>query len=143
MSVTPNSLRASIVDPLWILVKIVRKPVAIVSALSRVVDLTLVNTAINSFNASVPSLTPLLAFAKTPPVLEIALIISPASTAKPAATALILPRAEPSSVELIPNCRIRAILPSTVLFRLSKEGANALRASASNAFSVSLAFKPA
>ena len=57
----------------------------------------------NSLRASVPSLTPLLALANTPPVLLIALIMSPASTAKLAATALILPKALPNSLELIPN----------------------------------------
>ena len=65
---TPYSFKASIVSPLCIRVKIVLKPVAIVSALSRVVARMLVNTAINSFNACVPSLTPLLAEANTPPV---------------------------------------------------------------------------
>ena len=136
-------MRASIVELLCILVKIVLKPVAIVSALSRVVALTLVNTAINSLRASLPSLTPLLAAAKTPPVLEIAAIISPASTAKAAATAFILPRASSSSLADIPNCLIKAILPSTVLFKLSKDGARLVRANARTACSASLAANPA
>ena len=104
---------------------------------------TLVNTAINSFNASVPSLTPLLAVANTPPVLWIAEIMSDDSTANFAATAFIEPKADSSSVALIPNCLIRAMLPSTVLFMSSNEGAKALNAKAFNALSVSLALNPA
>ena len=65
---TPYCFKASIVSPLCTRVKIVLRPVAIVSALSRVVARILVNTAINSFNACVPSLTPLLAEENTPPV---------------------------------------------------------------------------
>ena len=53
----------------------------------------LVNTAINSFRASVPSETPLLDEANTPPVLCIAVIISADSTANAAATLLIEPKA--------------------------------------------------
>ena len=139
----PNSLSASTVPPLCILVKIVRKPVAIVSALSRVVARTLVNTAINSLRASFPSLTPLLAAANTPPVLCMAAIISLDSTANFAATALTDPRALSRSSALILNCLINAILPSTVLFMSSKDGAKLLRAKALRAFSVSLALRPA
>ena len=54
VNVIPNSFKDSRVSSRCIRVKIVLKPVAMVSALSRVVALTLVNTAINSFNASVP-----------------------------------------------------------------------------------------
>ena len=72
-----------------------------------------------------------------------AAIMSPDSTANWAATAFTEPRAFSKSPALIPNCLIRAILPSTVLFRLSKEGAKELKANALRAFSVSLAFRPA
>ena len=41
------------------------------------------------------------------------------------------------------NCLINAILPSTVSFILSKDGARLLRAKALSAFSVSLALNPA
>ena len=64
--------------------KIVLKPVAIVSAVSRVVPRTDVKREINS--STVPP-----AFLKAPPALLIAIPISFASTAKFAATALIEP----------------------------------------------------
>ena len=131
------------VSSLCILVNIVLKPVAIVSALSRVVCLTLVNTAKNSFNAFVPSLTPLLALANTPPVRCIAEIKSLDSTAKAAATALTEPNACSSCPAPILNCLIKAILPSTVSFKLSKDGAKSVNARACKAFCVSLALKPA
>ena len=100
-------------------------------------------TAINSFKASLPSETPLLAEANTPPALETAVIMSPASTANLPATALILPRLLSKSLAEIPNCLINAILPSTVLLKLSNVGAKALLAKASNAMDVSLALNPA
>ena len=78
----PSSLRLSIVSDLWIRVKIVLKPVAIVSAVSRVVARTDVNKAINSF-----SLPP--AASNTPPVLLTTEIRSADSTAKLLETALI------------------------------------------------------
>ena len=112
------------------LVKIVRRPVAIVSALSRVVDLTLVKTAKNSFKASVPSLTPLLAVENTPPALCIAVIRSVDSTANLAATELIEDSAFSRSLVLTLNCLIKAILPSTVSLRLLNEGANSVNANA-------------
>ena len=83
-SSTPNDLKNSIVLGLWIRVKIVRKPVAILSALSRVVALTLVNKPISS-SRSPPAST------KTPPTLLMAAIKSPDSTANLPATALIAP----------------------------------------------------
>ena len=61
-----------------------------------------------------PSLTPLPAAANTPPVRWIAIIISLASTANFAATALIDPRDPSSSLLEILNCLIKAIEPSTV-----------------------------
>ena len=73
-SSTPNCLKNSIVLGLCILVKIVRKPVAILSADSRVVALTLVNSAISSFKSPPADLN-------TPPVRRITAIKSPASTA--------------------------------------------------------------
>ena len=69
--------------------------------------------------------------------------MSPASTANLAATALIEPRAPSNSAVEIENCLIRAILPSTVLFRSSNDGASVLFAKAFNACSVSWADKPA
>ena len=55
----------------------------------------------------------------------------------------MLPRAPSSSPELIPNCLIKAILPSTVLFKSSKDGAKADLANASSAIVVSCADRPA
>ena len=139
----PNAFSDSTVSCLWIRLKIVLNPVAIVSALSRVVARTLVNTAINSLRASVPWLTPLLAAANTPPVLWIAAIISLASTANPAATALILPRAFSKSTVLIENCFISAILPSTVWLISLNVGASVVNANDFRACSVCLADNPA
>ena len=65
------------------------------------------------------------------------------STANLAATVFTAPNAPSKSSALIPNCRINAILPSTVSFMSSKDGAKLLNAKALNAFSVSLALKPA
>ena len=81
---------------LWILVKIVLKPVAIDSADSRVVDLTEVNKAMSSFR-SPP------AFLKTPPVRLITEIKSPASTANLPATALMAPSWPSNASAPLPN----------------------------------------
>ena len=67
---------------LCIRVKIVLKPVPILSALSRVVALTLVNKEISSFKSPPDDLN-------TPPALLITSIKSPASTANAPATASI------------------------------------------------------
>ena len=72
------------VEGLCILVKIVRRPVAILSAASRVVALTDVNRAISSLRLPPAAL-------KTPPVRLMVDIKSPASTANLPATALIAP----------------------------------------------------
>jgi hypothetical protein len=66
------------------LVKIVLKPVAIVSAVSRVVARTEVNSEINSSTSPPAALN-------APPARLMATPISDASTAKFAATVLILP----------------------------------------------------
>ena len=69
--------------------------------------------------------------------------MSLASTANLAATAFTEPRALSNSPAPIPNCLINAILPSTVSFILSNDGANELKAKALRAFSVSEALRPA
>ena len=96
---TLSSLKNSIVLRRWIRVKIVRKPVAIDSALSRVLARTEVNNAINSCTERLASraLCGLAAAAKTPPVRRIALIISSDSTANLEATELIEPKTDSRS----------------------------------------------
>ena len=135
-SSTPNCFKYSIVWGRWIRVKIVRKPVPILSALSRVVALTLVNKANNSLRLPPDDLN-------TPPVLRTTSIKSPASTANAPATALI----EPSCFSNAPtpswNWAKIAIAPSVVSVILSKLGARADFANTLKALDVSSAVKPA
>ena len=81
-SSTPNSLKYRMVSGRWIRVKIVRKPVLMDSALSRLVCRTLVKIASNSLRLPPADLN-------TPPNLRTAPIRSPDSTANAPATALI------------------------------------------------------
>ena len=101
------------------------------------------NSATNSFRASVPSLTPLLAEENTPPTRWIAVIISLDSTANCPATALIDPRAPSNSDVCNLNCLKAAIAPYVVFLRLSNVGAKSALARASNAILVTVADKPA
>ena len=131
----PISARNLIVRGLCNLAVIVRKPVAIADALSRVVALILVYRASNSLR-----LPP--AASKTPPALLITSIKSPDSTAKLPATALIELRTPSKSLASNLNCLIAAIAPSLVFSILSKVGARLDFASASSAVLVSLADRP-
>ena len=81
VSSTPKLCKASIVPLLCILVKIVLRPVAIVSADSRVVDLTAVNMAENCCRASIGSVICPADTAKTPPARRMAATRSEDSTA--------------------------------------------------------------
>jgi len=100
---TPSCLRNFNVVGLWIRVKIVLRPVAILSALSRVVDLTEVNTAISSLSCFIGLPMSPEAALNTPPVRRITDIKSSDSTANLPATALREPRTFPTSLALIPN----------------------------------------
>ena len=82
---------------------IVRRPVATVSAVSRVVDLTAVNMALNSFNASIGSLNCPADMAKTPPARRIAAMRSSDSTANFLETLFNEPRTLSESLAEIPN----------------------------------------
>ena len=105
-------------------VKIVLNPVAIVSALSRVVDLTAVNIPISSLRASCgPFIWP-AAVEKTPPARRITEIRSSASTANFLETAFKAPRTASDLLAAMLNCAMAAISPSAVCFISPNEGAS-------------------
>ena len=133
---TPNVFKNFWVLIRCIRVKMVRKPVAILSADSRVVARTDVNKAINSFKSPPAALN-------APPVRRIAAIISEDSTANFPATALIDDNAPSSSSDWILNCLNIATAPSVVLVILSNVGARSVLAKACKDFLVSSALKPA
>ena len=121
----------------------VLKPVAIVSADSRVVARTEVNRAINSL-----TLPP--AASKTPPTRRIAVIRSPDSTAKLLDTELMASivcsrnlTSPPAALASVLNCLKTAIAPSVVSFRFSKVAPRLVLARISRAPLVFLASKPA
>ena len=139
----PKPLKNLIVLRRCILVMIVRKPVAILSALSLVVALIEVKVAMNSLRACLPVLTSFEALANTPPVRLTAAIMSSDSTANFPATALMEPNIPSKSLASNPNCLKIAMEPSTVLFILVKVGDKSDLAKACRATLVSLADKPA
>ena len=120
---------------LRILVKIVLRPVAIVSEDSRVVALTEVKRPISS------SMLPPAAL-NAAPVLRNAKIMSSDSTANLPATALIEPSFCSSLSTLTPKTAIAAIAPSAVFSISLKVGASEDLANASKAVLVSLALMP-
>ena len=103
--------------------KIVRRPVAIVSALSRVVDLTAVKRPISSLRESWGSLICPAAVEKTPPARLITEMRSSASTANLLETAFKAPNTCSDFEAEILNWAIAAISPSAVDFIVPKEGA--------------------
>ena len=106
------------------------------SALSRVVALTLVNNASNSFKFPPEDLN-------TPPALLITSIKSAASTANAPATAFTELNCPSSAPTPCLNCARMATAPSVVSARLSKFGANADLAKASKAILASSKLTPA
>ena len=117
-------------------VKIVRKPVAIVSADSRVVCLTAVNSAISSSKSPPAALN-------APPARLITTLRSEASTANEPATLLIEPSCASSFPTPIPNWFKTAMAVSAVSAIFSNVGASSVLARAASAILVSLADKPA
>ena len=117
------------------LVKIVLKPVAIVSAVSRVVARTDVNKAMSSSTSPPAALN-------APPARLIATPISEDSTAKFAATTLIFPNRPSSCLASMPNCLIAATAISAVSAMLSNVGANSVLAKACIAILVSFIERP-
>ena len=117
------------------LAKMVLKPVAIVSALSRVVLRTAVNNDINSVRLPPAAL-------KAPPARLTASMISPDSTANFLDTALIEPSWVSSLLASVPNCAIIATAPSVLDAILSNVAANVVLASVLIACSVCFAVKP-
>ena len=116
--------------------KIVLNPVAMVSAVSLVVALTLVKRAMNSFKS------PPAAW-NTPPVRLTALMISSDSTAKDLDTALIAESWPSSASTPLPNCLKIAMAPSAVVAILPNVEASSVLVSALIAVVTSPADKPA
>ena len=119
---TPKLRKNSTVERRCNLLINVLKPTAIDSELSRVVARIDVNNAMNSRRDCLASLSSPAAAANTPPVLRIALMMSPDSTENLADTALIEPRTLSKSVNSSLNWLIAAIAPSVVCFILSNVG---------------------
>lgn len=123
-----NCFRNSIVPLRCILVKIVLRPVAIVSALSLVVDRTAVKMPISSLSDCCGSLNWPADAEKTPPARRMTEIRSWDYTANFLDTAFKAPRTFSDSEALILNCAIAAIRPSAVFSISPKEGAREDRA---------------